>query len=74
MKIEVAGDFLWSDGYPPKVTETVWKRFIIFQDVSTPKEYDDPLNSIKGVNLCSMPLCFSVLIKKLRGANFAARI
>ena len=49
-------------------------RHVIFQQTYAPKNMDDPLHSIKGVNPSSMPPCAKVLRKKLDRANYVSRM
>lgn len=57
-----------------KIASVNCVRFMMFQDTYTPKNFGDPLNSIKGINPSSMPPCAKVLRKKLERANYIAQM
>ena len=57
-----------------KLTKVNDVRFAMFQEAYSPKQLDDPLNSIKGINPSSMPPCSNVLRKKMERANYVARM
>jgi len=49
-------------------------RYVMFQHTYAPRQLGDPLEKIKGVNPSSMPPCRSVLIKKIKRANYVASL
>lgn len=58
-------------GYPDQ-TSVNTVRHLIFQDKCAPKDEQDPLNKIKGLNPSALPPCSLVLTNKVRRANFVA--
>ena len=58
-------------GYPDQ-TNVNTVRHVMFQEKYAPKEGDDPLNKIKGLNPSAMPPCQRSLLNKIKRANFVA--
>jgi hypothetical protein len=55
-----------------KETNVDCVRYLMFQQKYAPKDKNDPLNKIKGLNPSAMPPCHKVLINKVVRANFVA--
>ena len=47
-------------------------RFMMFEKKNSPKDDRPPLDRIRGLNPSTMPLCYRILVNKVRRVNFVS--